>query len=65
MNYDYVKVKIQDHITTVIINRPNVMNCISPLVSLEMDKVFDNFNADPQQWVCIITGAGDKLFRRQ
>jgi enoyl-CoA hydratase/carnithine racemase len=62
MNYEFVKVENKGHVTTVTINRPNVMNSISPLVSLEMDKVFDDFNADPQQWICIVTGAGDKAF---
>ena len=28
----------------------------------ELNKVFDDFSADPEQWVAIVTGAGDKAF---
>jgi len=38
------------------------MNSISPLVSVEMDHAFNDFDTDPQQWVCIVTGAGEKAF---
>src|SRR5262249_56937903 len=29
---------------------------------LELNKVFDDFATDPEQWVAIVTGAGDKAF---
>jgi enoyl-CoA hydratase/carnithine racemase len=62
MNYELIKVEKKGHVTTVTINRPDVMNSISPLVSVEMDHAFNDFDADSQQWVCIITGAGEKAF---
>ncbi len=62
MNYELISVEIKEHITTVTISRPEVMNCISPLVSVEMDHAFNEFNADPRQWVCIVTGKGEKAF---
>jgi enoyl-CoA hydratase/carnithine racemase len=62
MNYEFIKVEKKGHVTTVTINRPKVMNSISPLVSVEMDQAFNDFDADPQQWICIITGAGEKAF---
>jgi dehydration protein DpgD len=62
MNYEFIKVEKKGHVTTVTINRPEVMNSISPLVSLEMDRTFNEFDADPEQWICIITGAGEKAF---
>lgn len=62
MNYEFIKVEKNGHLTTVTINRPKAMNAISPLVSVEMDQAFNDFDADPQQWVCIITGAGEKAF---
>jgi len=46
----------------VTINRPEVMNCLSPATSKEMSLAFNDFDADPNQWACIITGAGDKAF---
>ena len=62
MNYELINVGKKDHVTTVTINRPNVMNSISPLVSVEMDRAFNDFDSDPEQWICIVTGAGEKAF---
>lgn len=62
MSYEFINVEIKGHVTTVTINRPEVMNSISPLVSVEMNHAFDEFDADPQQWVCIVTGKGEKAF---
>ena len=62
MNYKFIKIEKKGHVTTVTINRPDVLNAISPLVSVEMDDAFNNFDADPEQWICIITGAGEKAF---
>jgi enoyl-CoA hydratase/carnithine racemase len=38
------------------------MNSINPPTSQEMDAALNEFDADPEAWVCIITGAGDKAF---
>jgi enoyl-CoA hydratase/carnithine racemase len=62
MSYELIKVEKQGHITIVTINRPEVMNAISPPTSAEMDRAFNEFDADPDAWICIITGAGDKAF---
>ena len=44
------------------INRPEVMNALHPPAQQEMEKVFDDFQNDPEQWIAIVTGAGDKAF---
>jgi enoyl-CoA hydratase/carnithine racemase len=62
MNYELIKVEKKGHVTTVTINRPDVLNAISPLVSAEMDHAFNDFDANPEQWICIVTGAGEKAF---
>jgi len=62
MNYEFITVETKGHVTTVTINRPDVMNAISPLVSKEMGDAFNQFDADPEQWICIVTGAGEKAF---
>jgi enoyl-CoA hydratase/carnithine racemase len=46
----------------VTINRPEVMNSLHPPANAELAAVFDAFAADPDLWVAIITGAGDKAF---
>jgi enoyl-CoA hydratase/carnithine racemase len=57
-----INVEKKNHITTITINRPEVMNCLSPVTSKEMSLTINDFDADPDQWVCIITGAGEKSF---
>lgn len=46
----------------VTINRPERMNALHPPGNAEMAGVFDDFAADPDLWVAIITGAGDRAF---
>ncbi|UCD56482.1 MAG: enoyl-CoA hydratase/isomerase family protein [Candidatus Hydrogenedentota bacterium] len=62
MSYEFIKVGKKEHLTVVTINRPEVMNAISPPTSAEMSKAFDEFAGDPNAWVCILTGAGDRAF---
>lgn len=62
MSYEFVIVEKKDHVTTVTINRPEVMNALHPPAQKEMDDVFNDFAADDDQWVAIVTGAGDKAF---
>ncbi len=49
-------------ILTVTINRPDVMNALHPAANFELEQAFDEFANDPDLWVAIITGAGDRAF---
>jgi len=49
-------------ILTVTINRPERMNALHWMANAELATVFDEFAADPELWVAIITGAGDRAF---
>jgi enoyl-CoA hydratase/carnithine racemase len=62
MGYEFIEVDKKNHITTITINRPEVMNCLSPMVSREMSSVINEFDDDPDQWIGVITGAGDRAF---
>jgi crotonobetainyl-CoA hydratase len=46
----------------VTLSRPEVYNALHTDAHFELNKVFDDFSADPEQWVAIVTGAGDKAF---
>ena len=48
--------------STVTIDRPEVMNSFHPMANIELAEVFDEFCADDDQWVAIITGAGERAF---
>lgn len=50
------------HVLIVTMNRPERMNAIHPPLGFELDRVFSEFRDDPELWVAILTGAGDKAF---
>ncbi|HTF35203.1 MAG TPA: enoyl-CoA hydratase-related protein [Myxococcota bacterium] len=50
------------HVFTVTLNRPEVLNALHAAANRELAAVFDGFEADPELWVAIVTGAGDKAF---
>ena len=50
------------HLLLVTINRPGVMNAVHPPANMELSDIFDDFAADPELWVAIITGAGERGF---
>src|SRR5215213_5586626 len=50
------------HLFIVTINRPEVMNALHPPGNAELSDVFDEFQNDPDLWVAIITGAGERAF---
>ncbi|MHA1730275.1 MAG: enoyl-CoA hydratase-related protein, partial [Promethearchaeota archaeon] len=62
MNFKLIKVEKKGHLTIVTINRPEVRNAINPPTSVELQDAFEDFNNDPNAWVAILTGAGDKAF---
>ncbi|MCE7795417.1 enoyl-CoA hydratase-related protein [Sphingobium sufflavum] len=58
----HVGVERDGRLTIVTINRPEVHNALSAEAHDELEAIFDDFAADPDQWVAIITGAGEKAF---
>ena len=54
---EFCNVERDGKVTTVTINRPKVMNALHPAANRELGEVFDDFCADPAQWIAIITGA--------
>ncbi len=60
--FEYIEVERDGPLTLVRINRPERMNALHPPAQKELDQVFDDFQNDDDQWVGIITGAGEKAF---
>jgi enoyl-CoA hydratase/carnithine racemase len=58
----YSKVEIDGRLMIVTINRPEVYNALHHLAHDELTAVFDEFQENPDLWVGIVTGAGDKAF---
>ena len=60
--YEFCTVAREGHLTIITLNRPEVMNAIHAPASNELAGVFDDFATDPEQWVGIVTGAGERAF---
>ncbi|MDH3211752.1 MAG: enoyl-CoA hydratase-related protein [Myxococcales bacterium] len=59
---EFCQVERDGRILTVTMDRPEVMNALHPPANFELEKVFDEFAAEPDLWVAILTGAGDRAF---
>jgi enoyl-CoA hydratase/carnithine racemase len=62
MQLEFVRYEKRDRIAYVTINRPEVRNALHPPANEELSRVWDDFAADPDCWVAILTGAGDRAF---
>jgi len=62
MAYQFLKYEKKDRIAYITINRPERMNALHVHAHIEFSEVFDDFRDDPESWVAIITGAGEKAF---
>lgn len=49
-------------VTIVTLSRPEVMNALNTDAHFELHDAFNAFASDPDQWVAIVTGAGNKAF---
>lgn len=58
----FIKVTTANHVTTVTLDRPEVMNAINPEMHEELQAAFDAFAADAGQFLCVVTGAGARAF---
>lgn len=59
---EFITVATTDRVTTITLNRPEVMNALNPAMHAELQEAFDGFAADAEQFICVVTGAGDRAF---
>ena len=62
MAYEFARYEKQGRIAVVTINRPERMNALHPPANLELHEIWNDFERDPEVWIGILTGAGDKAF---
>ena len=62
MDYEHIIVERKEHLLIVRLNRPEVLNALHPYIQLELGQVFNEFEDDPNMWVAILTGVGEKAF---
>ena len=58
MGYQFIVVRRSSQVTPITLSRPEVMNAIHPPMHAELQAAFDAFAADPDQFICVVTGAG-------
>lgn len=54
--------EVKDRVASITINRPEVMNAMDAEVYAELSKAWIDVRDNPDVWVAIITGAGEKAF---
>jgi len=59
---DKVLYSVDDHLATVTINRPDKMNAMDPDVYRALSEAWIAIRDDPDVWVALVTGAGERAF---
>jgi len=59
---EFSSTEIDGNLFVVTIERPERMNALHPPGNAELAEAFDEFSANPDLWVAIVTGAGDRAF---
>ena len=62
MAYEFATYEKKGRIAVVTINRPERMNALHPPANFELHEIWSDFERDPELWIGILTGAGDKAF---
>ncbi len=58
----YTQLRLEGHVLYITLNRPQVLNALHPPAHFELGRIFDAFAADPDLWIGVITGTGERGF---
>lgn len=58
----YIRYERAGRIARITINRPQVLNALHPPAVQELDEIWSEFIEDPELFVAIFTGEGDRAF---
>lgn len=58
MKYEDILFDVKDHIVTITINRPDVLNALRVKTKMELEDAIDTIRDDEDIWGVIITGTG-------
>lgn len=58
----FCRAETKGHVLYVTITRPEVMNSLHSMASAELAEVWDNFAADDDLWIGVLTGEGNRAF---
>ena len=58
MTFEFITYEKADHVATITINRPEVMNALHPPAHEELESAWNDVASDASIWVAILTGGG-------
>lgn len=59
---DEVSLRIDNHVATVTINRPQVLNAVDQATTGQLNRIWDRLEGDRDVRVVVLTGAGERAF---
>lgn len=59
---NHIDLRVDGHLATITINRPEVRNALHPEAYDELSGALDQVEQDDGIWVCVLTGAGNQAF---
>ncbi len=62
MNYQNILLEIKNHTALVTVNRPDKLNALNGQTIDELEDVFHSIKNNPEVFVVVITGSGEKAF---
>jgi enoyl-CoA hydratase/carnithine racemase len=62
MTYEFITYEKRGRVAVVTLNRPDSMNALHLEAHLELKNAWEDYRDDPDVWVAILTGAGDRAF---
>lgn len=54
--------EVKDHVAYITLNRPDSMNALNPELRYALSKHLDEVESNPNIWLAVITGKGNKAF---
>ena len=61
-HYEFIRYEQRDHVATVTLNRPEVLNAIHPPMAEELADAWERICDDDSVWVGVLTGSGTRAF---
>jgi len=62
VSYETIQYEVEEHIATVTLNRPEVLNALNAVMFDELETVFTGIAVDKNIRAVLVTGAGGKAF---
>ena len=57
-----IRYEVDGHVARITIDRPERRNAVDPRAHLAFSEALDEVESDDDQWILVITGAGDQAF---